>query len=608
MNKIIPLFAFGLIFSSVVSSNEELDSCETVAACFEKAGKIAEPPESGIIDVSTAEWAVAKKLASFGEKAVPEIVAALKHPREDIAQIAAAALRDADNIDEKYLPGIIQALDSEYDLGWLPPALGRIKSPVAAKEAVDRFVGSYSAPHNQEAYAVRLHGARAIPFIIERALCPKPCGRDDHYDLGYVLGEMSTETREQAALAIREKLTESDLSNHQQESLVYLLGFLKDGAKSLESFLLALRVKNSELVNVINRALIEMRSHHAAEIFAYELSINPDDMILHKLARMGRAGNGAGNIVLQLTNHEHWSIRQAATTTLGFIGYQEAVPKLIALLADPANIRINWAAAQSLGMLRDEISIPALQKAANNHWFPGVRVAAKRALKNMETGIEYDSENEDEIRLDILNVFSQTDISACKKIRLEAIEEDRALKLYPKYAKEKLKALAHGAVVIGVGASDEAEQRAEDPNAIVEVRADNMVEYRTPIKQVPDMAIRTERGWLAGSSRGEWGGELVFIKAGTKPQLIMKENIEDIYKLGDRYITVTGLAHLGMNRGNIFELIEDTQGWFARPWRALPGAPQTSWFVETGEILINTYSGGSVLIKADGTMRMAECL
>jgi len=167
-----------IIFSPAYG--DELDACNSVEACIQRVYEIAEPPESKYHEVSKAEWAVAKKLATFGDAAVGLLVPMLKDSREDVAQIAAAALRNIESIDEKYLLNIVAALDSDYDLGWLPPALGRIDSPKAAKEAVRRFVGSQSAPHNQEAYAVKLTGQRAIPHIIQAAQCSELCGRDDH--------------------------------------------------------------------------------------------------------------------------------------------------------------------------------------------------------------------------------------------------------------------------------------------------------------------------------------------------------------------------------------------------------------------------------------------
>lgn len=190
---------------------------------------------------------------------------------------------------------------------------------------------------------------------------------------------------------------------------------------------------------------------------------------------------------------------------------------------------------------------------------------------------------------------------------MKEVEEGKDTKLYKDYAEDKLKNLSYPSEVIGYGASDEEEQKAASPGGIIEVNDDNMVEHRTPITQVPEMALRTERGWLVGSDRGEWGGELAYIEDGQPPQIILKENVEDIYKLGDHYVTVSGLAHMVANQGEIYAITFSKAGWSATPWRALPGAPRSSWLVETGELLVNTDGGGSILISPNGAMRVAEC-
>ena len=122
------------------------------------------------------------------------------------------------------------------------------------------------------------------------------------------------------------------------------------------------------------------------------------------------------------------------------------------------------------------------------------------------------------------------------------------------------------------------------------------------------MALRVVDGWIVGSNRGEWGGELVFISDSGDQQIIADTNVEDVHLLGDRVVAVTGLAHLGISDGDILQLSRSESGvWTSTPWRSLPGAPQSSTLVETGELLVNVANGGSVLISDDGVMRMVPC-
>lgn len=140
----------------------EADSCATVEACIQRVFEIAEPPSSPGIWLNDKESALALRLQEFGQNAVPPLVQLLAEPDENVARFGAAALRDIDHIDARFPPQIVAGLDRK--LPWLPPALANIDSPDAAEEAVKRLLVSRSAPHNQEAVAVRKSGARAIPL------------------------------------------------------------------------------------------------------------------------------------------------------------------------------------------------------------------------------------------------------------------------------------------------------------------------------------------------------------------------------------------------------------------------------------------------------------
>lgn len=162
--------------------------------------------------------------------------------------------------------------------------------------------------------------------------------------------------------------------------------------------------------------------------------------------------------------------------------------------------------------------------------------------------------------------------------------------------------------IIGFGPSEETIPARNGETQIIEVNPDNMIRHQTPTKQVPGVALRIEDGWLAGSDRGEWGGELVQIDGSGEAIVVIGDNIEDIYLLGEEYVAVAGLAHLGLNSGMLYRLELQHDGiWTASPWQSLPGAPDSSWPVETGEILVNTFGGGSLLVSANGSMRMATC-
>lgn len=394
----------------------ELDSCDSIDECMDRLRAIASQPRAIKGDIQKEESAVGNKLASFGDPAVDVLIPLLKDRNPQVVLIASYALRNTKHIDAKYLPDIVAALDSKDRSGWLAPALGRIDTDEAAREAVRHYVGSRSAPENQEAYAVKLSGHRAVPFIIDAALCKTPCGKKDHYELGSVLREMDVESKKIAVELINKNLSNPELSSEAVGGIIYMLSFLGEPAQITVSKLLEMRNKDSSLTAVINQALIGMKSVHAAELFAAQLKKKPDDLVLNELANMGIAGHDAGDVVLSLLNNNSPRIRIAAAETLGYINYKEAVPKLIELLNDKSDVNLNGAAAESLGRLRDSSASTALELTAKNHWYPAVRKSAEKALQNLKSGTEYPSERKHNYANSNIDGFGSYEITTCKKL------------------------------------------------------------------------------------------------------------------------------------------------------------------------------------------------
>ena len=601
LNLFLLNFTCYFFLSSTVAA-EDVDPCSTVDKCIARIYDVAKPPESKYSDISQEEWSIAKRISQFGDEAVIKLIPLLSGDNEDIAQIASAALRDVERIDPKYLPDILTALDSDMGLGWLPPALGRIHSSEAAEEAVKRLLGSDSAPGNQEANAVRLSGLRAVPFIVEFASCKKECGHRDHFILGTVLSEMDETSRREAAILLINSIKETS-SDKVQEGILGMVGMLGKPGLVVEPDLLALKSEKPFLEENVDQVLIDIGSTHAVAILANWLREGPDSKGLYDLSTLGPQGKDAGPVVVELLDHPRWIIRIEAARTLGLIEYGGAVPQLLTSLTDESDVILNWVSAQSLGRIANKSALNALKQVSKSHWHPAVQRSAEKALKNLETLSEYGLLHKNAG----FALFSDLQTDPCEKVALKAADVLSDTKLYASADEQKLKSLSYPSEIIGLGLKDEAAYEA-DSNGVIEFTVENTQMNHEPIDQVPDVAMRVPSGWLVGSNRGEWGGELVFIGDGEKPVFLLRDNIEDIYRLGDRYIAVTGLAHLGFNYGSIFEIILlDNGGWNIDLWRKLPGAPYSSWLVETGELLINTYGGGSILVSAQGSMRMAPC-
>jgi hypothetical protein len=584
--------------------------CTSLDQCIAELRTLAQTPAPYSSTMTPQEIALLAQLRSF-EGAVPRLVALLADPNDAVANIAAVGLRDAEYIDPMFLPQIIAGLDR--GLGWLAPALGRMPSDAAAREAVARLLVSDSAPHNQEAYAVKLAGRRAIPFIVEAARCTTPCAAQDHYLLGYVLGEMGAE-RALAAPGLLAIAQEPQTPDSVAHGVLRMIAYLREDAKSLEADLIALRKAKPELYRHIDDALIGMRSERASAIFAHRLGRQPSANTLRDLAEIGVAAQAAGPKLIELLDHDDWEVRLAAARALGYIEYAPAAAALIDLLDEPSDIRLNWVAAEALGMMRNPAAIDKLQEISTSHWYPPVRQAAALALTHIREGRPHTSRfHQRNFPSEFYAYHSMgRDATICDSPSIARKPEPGNEKLAAAIDPEPLKLLSYTATIVSYDASEETEAKAKADSdtgiKVIELTPDNIVEHREETRQIPDVALRVSDGWLLGSDRGEWGGELVFRPDHGAIQRILEDNIENVYHVGSRTIAVAGLAHMMINHGMLYQLTRAPDGqWSAAPWRSLPGAPRSSWLLETGDLLINVSGGGTLIAAADGSMQMAPC-
>ncbi|MCG8370775.1 MAG: hypothetical protein MJA32_09725, partial [Proteobacteria bacterium] len=276
-----------------------------------------------------------------------------------------------------------------------------------------------------------------------------------------------------------------------------------------------------------------------------------------------------------------------------------ASPALAKVLADQDDWKLIYAASLSLGRLEADEFIDDLERVRNSHWYPPVREIAESAIQYIRTSKAMD-EGE-------WWHFSTVENApeTCETVSYRSIDEPEGTKLYSDDDQKELQKLSYQTAIYSYGAPEGTE-----PNeaGIIEVTDENMVEHVEYVEQVPNLALRTPAGWLVGADRGEWGGELVYVPDKGDATVLYNGNIEDIFTLDGQLVAISGLAHMIGNRGVLLRIDEDQAAKYSVvPWKRLPGAPHSSWLIEGGELLINTYGGGSVVIDAKGNLRMAEC-
>ena len=81
-------------------------------------------------------------------------------------------------------------------------------------------------------------------------------------------------------------------------------------------------------------------------------------------------------------------------------------------------------------------------------------------------------------------------------------------------------------------------------------------------------------GTLIGRDDGEWGGEVAFRDQSGNTYTVVPDNSHGIFKMPYGVVPLTGLAHLGIDRGNVYLLSrEPNANVVATKIMELPGAP-----------------------------------
>lgn len=594
---VLILIYFALLQSCASVNKSATLNCNTLDSCINDISKL----EYSEYVISEDAITLAKKFHNFGEPALIKLLDLLESEDPMTLEVVGYALAEFTTIDPKHLPQI--AIGVEKDIPRIMKVLGNISSDKAAKLALNTYIKRSSSPNSQEAHAVIQQGSRVLPYILSAANCNNDCKRKRMVPIINIIGDMDAPVQRMLAKQIIEILNIPSTSIKSKRSLIGLLFRMGEQGRIIEDQLNDLRTQSPILAPSIDYAFVGIKSKYSGRVFAEYLQTSPTITTLRNVSIVGPAAYDAGLQLVVLLSHSDRDIRLGAARALGYIQYREAESLLIPLMTEKGDVRLNWVAAKSLGMIARKSSIEPLENVSKTHWYPAVRNAAKQASEIIKTENKHPK-----------NKFSYSffkyqyfGLKSCKKLSLTQVFEDPARKLYSDSQAKDLEKLTYDANILSYGAADEDEQLEKDPEGIVNVDYYNMVEHSERVLRTPDIALKVKDGWFAGSDRGEWGGDLVFIPTEGKAIKILDFNVEDIYSFGSHLIALSGLAHMSMNNGMIHKIYRKGNEWHAEPWINLPGAPHTSWLVETGELLINTVDGGSVLLSTDGSLRMAPC-
>ena len=306
----------------------------------------------------------------------------------------------------------------------------------------------------------------------------------------------------------------------------------------------------------------EAPSNHPRESLGYSLE---------RIGELGARGVDRGLEVLPYLRSGSWRDRVEAANTLGLIGYTGAIPALAEALHNRDDWQLAFAAARARGRLGAVDRVTDLRRLARSHWYPPVRRVAQESIELLESGTM-------PATWPWFGPLFRYDHDAAATCPPPADLRSR---------------VQEGKLHKSTGDRQALQELTYNPS-------DNFS------SQVPRVAMRVDGGWIAGANRGEFGGEVVFIWDSGQTVELYRAGVRDMFLLGGRLVVTTGLAHYSSKRGHLL-LVERRGTYQAAPWKRLPGAARKAWLTESGELLVNTFRMGAVLVAADGNMRMADC-
>lgn len=113
-------------------------------------------------------------------------------------------------------------------------------------------------------------------------------------------------------------------------------------------------------------------------------------------------------------------------------------------------------------------------------------------------------------------------------------------------------------------------------------------------------------GYLLGSDKGEWTGELEYHPKDRPKYQIINKNIKAILKLNNRVFILNGLGHLSIDEGEINELKLQNGKWHVLKIIKLPGEPTAFDNTADSSIRISTRKG-IVVFKPDQALEYVDC-
>lgn len=591
--------------------NQIQRDCATIDQCIK-----AMRTETAVNFSATLE----KKFEGFGEAAVPALMQVLTtNPDAKMRHYAGIALRKMPRIDVRYLPALIKESRAgprqpSVDDGpsWLAIPIGLVRNnPDAlnylfdiAEEYGNRASSNTVQPaiqrSNRDVWMVEAR-RRMESFRPEQSgeylafLCdlvkfgwPRPTDPTPPDWLEPALVRIAGDARSNSGAR---SVAEYHLRSFRNP--IALAAIIRDarvqfaGTPSWDGASRFVRIKDSE-----NEEQWERLSDGSLEI------------TISQIGRFEHTAREAAPLVRPfLARPDLPDSRAEAALTLGLIGDQGAIPDLLIALQDKDDWLLAYNAAEALALLGAKEARKPLTETAQRHWSEAVRRNAERALSVLDGsawalpgdpksghGINTGKNGEDYLYFGPFryvgdDIGNQADCLADAEREVAFPQSRLSAPRFPN----------RGAVILMPRAVD----RTEWPDLPDSVR-----------KQMPRGDVlalaRLNRGWLFGTNAGEFVGGLSFVLRRDKSVTrVVPDNIQLLFRHGERVYALTGLSHLVSSYGEVWEI--DVKGDVPRAVRRirLPSEATSVLATAGGDIALSTRED-TFLLSRDGVLHSGE--
>lgn len=573
--------------------------CDTIEQCIEKIPYL----DDRNYGWGTVDNKVKERLVSFDSKALKQLAELSGQSNVNRRTVAGNIISEMVDLEESDFEVIRQVILNNVAAhpqgygGSAYRALARIGGQRATRFLVSELkrADSASGPLSNAFYLI---GSPALPYLTEGLTCNKGCegiGYSNYTNVFTGFKEHLKLTDDNEAWQLLNLAKDKNNHKHASKAAILSLGYITSN-KDIAKQVYLLGEKQPFFAEVALTTLIEMKSHWAAGLLVDKISaaaIKNDaytiSLSLRDLAKMGHKGAKVGDRLVPYLQSDSWETRIHVALALGYIGHHASVNDLHTLSQNKQDWQQVYAGVKALTMLGDISSIPHIKTVAENHWFTPLRQFAQQSLAILQ------SAKTTKVNPEKFDFFDYTDIRLkdheCKGDSYKKFDESVSVKMYRDESNNNLDAYQYRDPLCATNDFDGAGE--DFCNKDVSMFTPNLV-------------AQYKGDWLSGTNRGEWGGELLLFSDTQKAKLLIEDNIEDIYVIGQHAYITAGVAHMSSNRGIIYQLSKSNENYSHKRYYRLPGAPRTSWKISKDDILINTISG-AVIFNAKKGLKMADC-